>query len=200
MDSKHVTVVYKWTARPGKLEELAAIYADVTAAMEANEPGAETVHIYISEQDNALYVRDEFEDAAAMGFHLSTTAAAHFPQLLANATPGPFFFMVDVPAEMKAATEQMQLGGEIATHSAGFDRSPRSSAAEWVHDRPLRTITDRRASPWQPAHRRRSLAGGARGGGTLRATDRRPGPAALQARARGAATRRPCGHRARLGR
>ncbi len=122
MDSNHVTVVYKWTAQPGKLEELASIYADVTDAMKANEPGAEAVHIYVSEQDNAVYVRDEFEDAAALGFHLSTTAAAHFPQLISIATPGPFFFLGDVPEELKAATEQMQLGGEFAAHSAGFDR------------------------------------------------------------------------------
>ena len=122
MDNSHVTVVYKWAAQPGKLEELASIYAKVTDAMEANEPGAEAVHVYVSEQDNALYVRDEFQDAAAMGFHLSTTAAAHFPQLLAIATPGPFFFLGDVPTEMKQATEQMQLGGEFATHTAGFDR------------------------------------------------------------------------------
>jgi len=67
MDSNHVTVVYKWTAQPGKLDELASIYADVTDAMQANEPGAEAVHIYVSEQDNAVYVRDEFQDAAAMG-------------------------------------------------------------------------------------------------------------------------------------
>ena len=122
MDSNHVTVVYKWTAQPGKLEELASIYADVTAAMEANEPGAETVHIYVSQEENALYVRDEFEDAAAMGFHLSTTAANHFPQLISIATPGPFFFLGNVPDELKAATEQMQLGGEFAVHTAGFDR------------------------------------------------------------------------------
>ena len=122
MDSNHVTVVYKWTAQPGKLDELASIYADVTSAMEANEPGAEAVHIYVSEKDNAVYVRDEFENAAAMGFHLSTTAAAHFPQLISIATPGPFFFFGNVPDEMKQATEQMQLGGEFATHAAGFNR------------------------------------------------------------------------------
>ena len=122
MDSNHVTVVYKWTAQPGKLEELRSIYSDVTDAMEANEPGAEAVHIYVSEQENALYVRDEFQDAAAMGFHLSTTAAAHFPQLIAIATPGPFFFFGDVPEPLQQATEQMQLGGEFATHETGFDR------------------------------------------------------------------------------
>ena len=122
MDSKQVTVMYKWTAHTGKLDELASIYREVTEAMEANEPGAKAVHIYVSEQDNAVYVRDEFEDAAAMGFHLSTTAAAHFPQLLAIASPGPFFFLGEVPNELKQATEQMQLGGEFASHTAGFDR------------------------------------------------------------------------------
>jgi len=122
MNSNHVTVIYKWTAQPEKLDELTSIYGEVTEAMEKNEPGAAAVHIYVSEQENALYVRDEFEDAAAMGFHLSTTAAGHFPALLAIATPGPFFFLGDVPEEMKQATEQMQLGGEFATHAAGFDR------------------------------------------------------------------------------
>ena len=122
MDSSHVTVVYRWTAQPGKLDELTAIYADVTAAMEQNEPGAEAVHVYVSEADNALYVRDEFADADAVGFHRGTTAGAHFPALRAIATPGPFFFMGPVPDEMKAATEQMQLGAEFSTHTAGFDR------------------------------------------------------------------------------
>ena len=42
--------------------------------------------------------------------------------LLAIATPGPFFFMGDVPEEMQRATEQMQLGGEFVAHLAGFDR------------------------------------------------------------------------------
>jgi hypothetical protein len=41
-----------------------------------------------------------------MGFHLGTTAAAHFPRLLVIATPGPFFFMGGVPVEMKQATAQ----------------------------------------------------------------------------------------------
>ena len=122
MESNHITVVYKWTAKPGKLDELTSIYAEVTEAMKQNEPDAEAVHCYVSEKDNALYVRDEFKDAAAMGFHLSTTAAGHFPQLLAIATPGPFFFLGDVPDELKQATEQMQLGGEFGAHITGFDR------------------------------------------------------------------------------
>ncbi len=122
MDKQHITVVYKWTAHPGKLEELISIYGEVTDAMEKNEPGAEAVHCYASEQENALYVRDEFKDAAAMGFHLQTTAASHFPSLLSIAVPGPFFFLGDVPQELKDATEQMQLGAEFALHTSGFDR------------------------------------------------------------------------------
>ena len=122
MDTNHVTVVYKWTAQPGRLDELADIYRNVTDTMEKNEPGAEAVHVYVSEDENALYVRDEFADAGAVGFHLQSTAAAHFPELLAIATPGPFFFMGDVPDEMKQATEQMQLGAQFSTHTAGFDR------------------------------------------------------------------------------
>ena len=122
MSSNHVTVVYKWTAKPGKLDELKSIYEEVTEAMKQNEPDAEAVHCFISEKDNALYVRDEFKDAAAVGFHLGTTAAGHFPQLLAIADPGPFMFFGDVPAELQQATEQMQLGAEFSTHAFGFDR------------------------------------------------------------------------------
>ena len=122
MDNQHVTVIYKWTANPGKLDELVAIYADVTKAMEENEPGAEAVHCYASEAENALYVRDEFKDANAVGYHLQTTAAAHFGKLLAIATPGPFFFLGDVPKQLKDATAQMQLGAEFSLHTAGFNR------------------------------------------------------------------------------
>ncbi|MGI9616044.1 MAG: putative quinol monooxygenase [Acidimicrobiales bacterium] len=122
MDTNHVTVVYRWTAQPGKLDELTNTYKAVTDAMEQNEPGAETVHVYVSTDENAIYVRDEFTDADAMGFHLGTTAAAHFPDLLAIATPGPFFFLGDVPAELRQHVEQMGLGGQFATHAAGFDR------------------------------------------------------------------------------
>jgi quinol monooxygenase YgiN len=122
MDNNHITVVYKWTAQPGKLDELTSIYLEVTKAMQQNEPGAQAVHIYVSEQENALYVRDEFKDASALGFHLQTTAAGHFPSLLSIAVPGPFFFFGDVPQHLKDATEQMQLGAEFALHTAGFDR------------------------------------------------------------------------------
>ena len=122
MNPSHVTVMYKWTAQPGKLDELTEIYRGVTDAMEQNEPGAEAVHLYVSKEENALYVRDEFADAGAVGFHLQTTAAAHFGSLLAIATPGPFFFLGDVPEDLQAATQQMGLGAEFSTHAAGFDR------------------------------------------------------------------------------
>ena len=122
MTSTHITVVYKWTAKPGKLDELKSIYEQVLAAMKENEPDAEAAHCYVSEKDNALCVRDEFKDAGALGLHLSSTAPSHFPQLLAIAVPGPFFFFGDVPQELKAATEQMQLGAEFSTHAFGFDR------------------------------------------------------------------------------
>jgi len=122
MNDKQITVVYKWTAKEGKLEELKRIYEHVTQAMKDNEPGAKGVHCYVSESDNALFVRDEFEDAAALGFHLKETAGAHFGNLLAIATPGPFFFFGDVPEELKQATEQMQLGAEFGLHAYGFDR------------------------------------------------------------------------------
>ena len=105
-----------------KLNELKSIYEQVLEAMQQNEPDAQAAHCYVSKKDNALYVRDEFKDAAALGLHLGSTAPGHFPQLLAIAVPGPFFFFGEVPEEMKQATEQMQLGAEFSTHAFGFDR------------------------------------------------------------------------------
>jgi quinol monooxygenase YgiN len=122
MNTNPITVVYKWTAKPGKLHELKTIYETVTQVMKDNEPGATAVHCYVSNDANALYVRDEFENADALAFHLKNTAGAHFQELLAIATPGPFFFFGDVPAELKQATEQMQLGAEFGSHAYGFDR------------------------------------------------------------------------------
>ena len=122
MSASNITVVYKWTAKEGKLGELTRIYEGVTEAMEANEPGATAVHVYVSEADNALYVRDDFADADALGFHLGQTAAAHFPQLLEVATPGRFQFFGDVPTPMQQAAREMGLAAEFAEHMAGFDR------------------------------------------------------------------------------
>ena len=104
------------------MDELKSIYEQVTEAMKQNEPDAEAVHCYVSEKDNALYVRDEFKDAAALGFHLSSTAPSHFPQLLAIAVPGPFFFFGDVPEELQAGNRADAAGAEFATHAFGFDR------------------------------------------------------------------------------
>lgn len=122
MEKQIITVVYKWIANQGKLDELKAIYGKVTDSMKENEPGATAVHIYASEEQNALYVRDEFQDAGALGFHLEKTAAAHFPSLLAIAKPAEFLFFGDVPERLQQATRQMGLASEFATHTAGFDR------------------------------------------------------------------------------
>ncbi len=122
MDSNAVTVVYKWTAKPGQLDALTAIYKGVTDAMEANEPGALAVHVYVSEDEGAIYVRDEFVDANAVGFHLQETAAPHFPSLLEIADPGAFYFFGDVPSEMQAAVKGMGLAAEFSGHVTGFNR------------------------------------------------------------------------------
>ncbi|GGE48109.1 putative quinol monooxygenase [Actibacterium pelagium] len=122
MTMQNITVVYKWTAKPGKLDALTEIYKGVTQAMKDNEPGATAVHVFVSKAENSLYVRDEFADANALGFHLSQTAAAHFPDLLEVATPGQFLFFGDVPEPLQQATTQMGLAAEFAGHAAGYDR------------------------------------------------------------------------------
>lgn len=123
MNTAAVTVVYQWNANPGKLDQLVSIYERVTQAMNDNEPGATAVHLHVDRAAGSLLVRDEFANAEAVGFHLGTTAASHFPELLQVATPGPFFFLGDVPEPLQAATRQMGLQATFAPHATGFDRA-----------------------------------------------------------------------------
>jgi len=121
MDNQEVMVVYKWTAKEGKSEELKAIYREVENQMKANEPGALKVHCYFDESSSTLVVMDLFADAGAVGFHLGTTAG-HFQNLLAIAVPGEFLFCGEVPDEMKAAAKGMGLNATFAPHVFGFNR------------------------------------------------------------------------------
>ena len=84
MTNQEIAVVYKWTANPGKAEELQYIYRDVEKQMQETER-------------NALILYDPFKDGAALGQHLGTTTAGHFSTLLQIAIPGPFLFCGDVP-------------------------------------------------------------------------------------------------------
>lgn len=124
MNGQEITVVYRWTAKPGKLDELKAIYEDVLAEMRANEPDALMMECYVSDETNSVIVHDLFKDGAALGVHLGGTAAHHFPKLAEIAVPGPFFFCGDVPAELKQAAEGMNMGAVFGAHAFGFTRSP----------------------------------------------------------------------------
>lgn len=122
MNNQKVMVVYKWTAKEGKSEELRAIYKEVTAQMNSNEPGALYVQCYFDKTSSTLVVIDLFADAAAVGFHLGTTAAGHFENLVAIATPGEFLFCGDIPEEMKQAAAGMGLNATFAPNIFGFKR------------------------------------------------------------------------------
>lgn len=117
-----VMVVYKWTAKEGKSEELKAIYREVESQMKSNEPGALNVQCYFDETSSTLVVMDLFADANAVGFHLGTTAAGHFENLLAIADPGEFLFCGEVPQEMKQSATGMGLNAIFAPRVFGFTR------------------------------------------------------------------------------
>ena len=123
MNNQEITVVYKWTAKPGKGEELRSIYQQVEQDMQNTEPGALKVDCYFDAEKETLLVSDLFADAGALGQHLGTTAANHFPQLLQIATPGPFLFCGDVPAEMQQAAIGMGLDATFAPREFGFARN-----------------------------------------------------------------------------
>lgn len=123
MTNQNVMVVYKWTAKQGKSEELKSIYHKVLEQMKSNEPGALEVQCYFDESSSTLIIMDMFADAGAVGFHLGTTAAGHFENLLQIANPGEFLFCGDVPVEMKQAALGMGLKATFAPHISGFSRS-----------------------------------------------------------------------------
>lgn len=123
MNNQEITVFYKWTAKPGKLDELKEMYQQVFKAMHDNEPDSLKMECYFSDEQNAIIVHDVFKDGNALGFHLMGTAAQHFPQLVEIATPGPFMFCGDVPEELKQAAIGMNMGAEFGTHAFGFDRT-----------------------------------------------------------------------------
>lgn len=123
MSQNEITVVYRWTANPGKMDELKAIYEEVLAQMEANEPGTLRMETYVAEDAQQIIVHDVFADGDALGYHLGVTAAAHFPKLMEIAVPGPFFFCGDVPAELRQAAEGMQMGAVFGQHAFGFSRA-----------------------------------------------------------------------------
>ena len=122
MKNQEITVVYKWTANPGKAEQLKAIYREVEKQMKETEPNALKVDCFFDDKTDTLIVYDLFKDGAALGQHLGTTAAGHFPTLLEIAVPGPFLFCGDVPEELKQAAIGMGLDATFAPHQFGFDR------------------------------------------------------------------------------
>ena len=122
MENQEVTVVYSWTAKEGKSNELKEIYTEVTHQMKSNEPGALKVQCYFDESVSRLVVMDVFDNAGAVGFHLGTTAAGHFENLLAIAKPGEFLFCGTIPEEMKAAAIGMGLKAIFAPSVFGFER------------------------------------------------------------------------------
>lgn len=123
MKNQNVMVVYSWTAKQGKSDELQAIYTTVTQQMKANEPGALQVQCYFDPSSSKLIVMDFFTDADAVGFHLGTTAAGHFENLLQIATPGEFLFCGNIPEEMKQAALGMGLHAFFAPAVFGFNRN-----------------------------------------------------------------------------
>ena len=123
MNGQEIMVVYRWTAKPGKLDELKAIYEEVRSEMEATEPGTLRMECYFADDAGEIIVHDVFADADALGFHLGVTAARHFPKLAEIAVPGPFFFCGDVPTELRQAADSMNMGAVFGTHAFGFSRS-----------------------------------------------------------------------------
>jgi quinol monooxygenase YgiN len=123
MTNQEVLVVYKWTAKEGQSDALKAIYKEVLQQMEANEPGAKHVECYFDETSSALVVMDLFTDAGAVGFHLGSTAAGHFENLLSIANPGEFLFCGEIPEEMKQAALGMGLQATFAPKIFGFQRN-----------------------------------------------------------------------------
>ncbi len=120
--NSEIGLTYVWTAHEGQEDRLIKTYESVGQALEANEPGLLLYQIAVSETGNQIVIHEVFEDGNALAFHLSETAATFFPQLVEFATPGPFIFRGDVPAELKAAAYQMDMGAIFTEEWSGFER------------------------------------------------------------------------------
>ena len=123
MSHQEIAVVYKWTAKNGKAENLKAIYKQVEKDMQETEPDALKVTCFFDEESNSLIVYDLFKNSAALGQHLADTAAGHFPNLLQVAVPGSFIFCGTVPDELKQAILGMRLNATFAPRLFGFERT-----------------------------------------------------------------------------
>ncbi|MFY0690050.1 MAG: hypothetical protein JXQ90_22955 [Cyclobacteriaceae bacterium] len=123
MKNEQITVVYSWTAKEGKSEDLKAIYNDVTKQMNETEPGALAVDCYFDETSRKLVIADVFANADAVRFHLGTTAGAHWTELIEVADPGEFLFCGDVPQEIQQAAVGMGLNATFAPKVFGFTRN-----------------------------------------------------------------------------
>ena len=122
MKNQEIRVIYKWTAKESKGQALKSIYKEVEKQMQETEPDALHVACYFEESSNTLVVYDLFKDGVALGLHLGTTAASHFPSLLEVATPGPFLFCGEVPEDLKQAALGMGLDATFAPNVFGFSR------------------------------------------------------------------------------
>ena len=90
--------------------------------MKETEPGALKVDCFYDDASEVLLVHDLFKNGDALGQHLSTTAAGHFPTLLQIAEPGPFLFCGNVPEPLKQAALGMGLNATFASRAFGYDR------------------------------------------------------------------------------
>ena len=81
------------------------------------------VDCYFDETSRKLVVIDLFANAEAVGFHLGTTAGAHWPELIQVADPGEFLFCGAVPQEMQQAALGMGLNATFAPNVFGFTRN-----------------------------------------------------------------------------
>ena len=124
MKTTEIRVIYKWTAKPGKLNELKTQYRQVMKEMDDIEPDTEKMEVYFNEESETIFIHDVFKDGAALGLHLSGIAAKHMPELSKLADFGPFIFLGDVPEELQKAIKDMNLGPEFASYAFGFERHP----------------------------------------------------------------------------
>jgi quinol monooxygenase YgiN len=122
-NSQEISVTYMWTAKPGKMDELKAIYEDVARETKANEPGVQSMSVSEVQGSDAIIIQEVFEDGAALGMHFANTASQFFPELLKIADPGSFYFLGNVPDELVQAAAGMGLNATFATPIFGFTRS-----------------------------------------------------------------------------
>jgi quinol monooxygenase YgiN len=118
--SEAVSWVLELTVKDGQLDAFKALAEEMSAATQADEPGATHYEWYIDADGKNIHICERYADSAATMVHLGNFGAKYAERFLACVDPARLMVYGDPSAEVRGA-----LAGFGAAHMgqfAGFAR------------------------------------------------------------------------------